>query len=93
MKIEILVDAISDNFMKAVNRGPWAPVLNQDQTWVTFCNFFVGSVSKLMGCTDLWPPINGGPKTANEMCDIISSSSDWLKIDGKVAQTHANSGS
>lgn len=93
MKLEILCDAISDNFMKAVNHGPWSPTLDSQGNWTTYCNWFVGSVSKAVGCQDLWPNGDPSPKLANEMYDILNKSTAWMKeIDGKMAQFHANQG-
>lgn len=95
-KIPILLDAICDNFMKAINHGPWVPQFDQQTNKVvkTFCNDFVAAVAKAVGYNGFWPAGTSEPMMANRIYDLVSTSPvDWQKeANAEMAQVHAASG-
>ena len=89
-QIAKLIDAICENFMKALNGQPWAPqtVMNDDKTMtlVTHCNQFVSGVATSLGYTAF------ANRTADQMCAFVLTSPEWTNIQWDVAQSHANNG-
>jgi hypothetical protein len=91
-QIAKLLDAISDNFMQAINNRKWAPTVNEDMTLTTHCNQFVDGVARAMGYFSFWVPNQSSPMDADSICAFLLTSPDWTNITWDVAQDHANNG-
>lgn len=78
-----LIDAICTVYDKAwIDDHPYKP-----QDGVTYCNFAVQDVARIMGYKEL------DHRLANEIIDFISASKDWSKVEMNGVQQLANSGS
>lgn len=92
--IATLLDALEDGFNRALpdpktgQRGEWQPLSDIDGNIIgTFCNLFSNFVAQAFGYQKL------AGKNANEIFDFLSSPANgWLKVDGDIAQSHANAG-
>ncbi len=93
--IVVLLDALQNGFNNALPdpktnaRGPWQPkILQGGYVLETYCNLFTSSIAAAFGY-DRFTGLN-----ANQMHALISNPANgWIKIDGAIAQSHANAGS
>jgi len=91
-QIAKLTDAICENFMLAINSGPWAPRVNEDMSITTHCNQFVNGVAKSINYFGFWPSNRAESMLANDIYALVWGSPEWTNIEGSVAQDHANNG-
>lgn len=89
-----LLDALQTGYNNALpdpitnKRGPWQPVLDDaGHVLETFCNYFTSSVAQAFAYQKIFG------KSANDIYDFVSAPANgWTKIDGTIAQSHANDG-
>lgn len=83
-----LLATVYDAYNRAVTPDqPWYP-----RDGVTFCNLAVNLVCNAFDYTKFNAGSVSTPVVANAMVSFIQKSTDWLMIDGNVAQAHANGG-
>ena len=74
--------------MNGLPGRPWSPTKD-----LTYCNYFVHGVCRALGYGQFTHNGTTRPMLANEMIDFISDSKNgWIKVEGEVAQYHANAG-
>jgi len=81
----LLIDAICETYDRAVIR-PEGQGVFYPEGGRTFCNLVVSEIAEKMGCHDL----NG--LMANDICDLVSASSNWKKVLMQDTQAMANLG-
>jgi hypothetical protein len=82
-----LLASIYAAYNQATIGEPWYPA-----NGATFCNMAVNFVCNAFGYLKFNAGSVNTPIMANAMVSFMGTSSDWMSIDGAVAQAHANVG-